>query len=40
MSDGTWYRHPETDKPWANYTNCVDTDDLKVCYLLIIVRFD
>ncbi|XP_026809310.1 calcitonin gene-related peptide type 1 receptor-like [Rhopalosiphum maidis] len=27
LSDGTWYRHPETGKQWANYTSCVDVDD-------------
>ncbi|CAH1713994.1 calcitonin gene-related peptide type 1 receptor-like isoform X2 [Aphis gossypii] len=27
LSDGTWYRHPDTGIQWANYTSCVDVDD-------------
>ncbi|XP_067131702.1 calcitonin gene-related peptide type 1 receptor-like isoform X2 [Centruroides vittatus] len=27
-SDGTWYRHPVTNKTWSNYTTCVDREDL------------
>ncbi|KAM4550381.1 calcitonin gene-related peptide type 1 receptor isoform 1-T2 [Fundulus diaphanus] len=26
-ADGQWFRHPETKKPWTNYTLCVATDD-------------
>ncbi|GBN16326.1 Calcitonin gene-related peptide type 1 receptor, partial [Araneus ventricosus] len=26
--DGTWYRHPDTNRTWSNYTTCVDKDDL------------
>ncbi|KAK6620445.1 hypothetical protein RUM44_006846 [Polyplax serrata] len=29
-SNGSWYKHPETQKPWSNYTTCVDQDDLSV----------
>ncbi|XP_025417455.1 calcitonin gene-related peptide type 1 receptor-like isoform X2 [Sipha flava] len=29
LPDGTWYRHPETGRQWANYTGCVDVDDLE-----------
>lgn len=28
LEDGTWFRHPETNKPWSNYTTCVDQEDL------------
>ncbi|XP_050436579.1 calcitonin gene-related peptide type 1 receptor-like [Adelges cooleyi] len=30
LKDGTWFRHPETNKTWSNYTTCVDLDDLKL----------
>ncbi|GFR12928.1 calcitonin receptor [Trichonephila clavata] len=26
--DGTWYRHPDTNRTWSNYTTCVDKEDL------------
>ncbi|KAK9877387.1 hypothetical protein WA026_017782 [Henosepilachna vigintioctopunctata] len=26
--DGTWFIHPESNRTWANYTQCVDKDDL------------
>lgn len=29
-SNGTWYRHPMTNRYWSNYTTCVDTVDLAV----------
>ncbi|KAK6631166.1 hypothetical protein RUM43_014262 [Polyplax serrata] len=29
-SNGSWYKHPETQKPWSNYTTCVDQDDLSI----------
>ena len=28
--DGTWFRHPETNKTWSNYTTCVNLDDFEV----------
>uniref|UniRef100_T1JHE1 G-protein coupled receptors family 2 profile 1 domain-containing protein n=1 Tax=Strigamia maritima TaxID=126957 RepID=T1JHE1_STRMM len=28
MPDAQWFRHPETNASWSNYTSCVDTDDL------------
>lgn len=28
LEDGTWFRHPETNKTWSNYTTCVDQEDL------------
>ncbi|CAB3372772.1 Hypothetical predicted protein [Cloeon dipterum] len=27
--NGTWFRHPDTGKPWSNYTTCVDVEDLQ-----------
>ncbi|XP_053207328.1 calcitonin gene-related peptide type 1 receptor-like isoform X2 [Panonychus citri] len=29
LEDGNWFRHPDTNKTWSNYTTCVDKDDLK-----------
>ncbi|ALC48511.1 hec [Drosophila busckii] len=29
LSNGSWLRHPESNKIWSNYTNCVDTPDLE-----------
>ncbi|CAM1305626.1 CALCRL (predicted) [Pycnogonum litorale] len=26
--NGTWFLHPQTKKPWSNYTTCVDQEDL------------
>ncbi|XP_014661438.1 PREDICTED: calcitonin gene-related peptide type 1 receptor-like [Priapulus caudatus] len=26
--DGTWWRHPETNKSWSNYTTCIDLENL------------
>nr|UTE79860.1 diuretic hormone receptor [Lymantria dispar] len=26
-ADGTWWRHPETGRPWSNYTTCVRPED-------------
>ncbi|XP_049884672.1 calcitonin gene-related peptide type 1 receptor-like isoform X2 [Pectinophora gossypiella] len=26
--NGTWFMHPEANKPWTNYTTCVDVEDL------------
>lgn len=28
LDDGTWFKHPETNKTWSNYTTCVDQEDL------------
>ncbi|XP_050533599.1 calcitonin gene-related peptide type 1 receptor-like isoform X2 [Daktulosphaira vitifoliae] len=30
LKDGSWFKHPETNKSWSNYTTCVDLDDLKL----------
>ncbi|GLV48643.1 hector [Carabus blaptoides fortunei] len=28
LENGSWYRHPQSpDKPWANYTTCLDWED-------------
>ncbi|XP_033219249.1 calcitonin gene-related peptide type 1 receptor-like [Belonocnema kinseyi] len=27
-TDGTWFRHPESQKTWSNYTTCVNIEDL------------
>ncbi|XP_023244517.1 calcitonin receptor-like, partial [Centruroides sculpturatus] len=32
--DGTWYRHPHTNRTWSNYTTCIDQDDLSTIDLL------
>ncbi|XP_063383616.1 calcitonin gene-related peptide type 1 receptor isoform X1 [Cydia fagiglandana] len=26
-SNGTWWRHPNTGKPWSNYTTCIKPED-------------
>ncbi|EFN82944.1 Calcitonin receptor [Harpegnathos saltator] len=26
--NGTWYRHPESNQIWSNYTTCVNLQDL------------
>lgn len=28
LSNGSWYRHPESNIEWSNYTNCVDNEEL------------
>ncbi|XP_032527603.2 calcitonin gene-related peptide type 1 receptor-like isoform X1 [Danaus plexippus] len=28
MENGVWFLHPEGNRPWTNYTTCVDIDDL------------
>ena len=28
-SHGTWWIHPESNKSWSNYTNCLDHKDYK-----------
>ena len=30
--DGTWFRHPQSNLIWSNYTTCVDVEDLEVKY--------
>lgn len=32
-SDGEWFKHPETNKSWSNYTTCVNVEDLEVSVL-------
>ncbi|XP_043593236.1 calcitonin receptor-like isoform X9 [Bombus pyrosoma] len=37
-SNGTWFRHPESDQVWSNYTTCVNLQDLSItCRLLHII---
>ncbi|CAG5007226.1 unnamed protein product [Parnassius apollo] len=28
--NGTWLVHPNTSKPWTNYTTCIDVEDLNI----------
>ncbi|XP_063837281.1 calcitonin receptor-like isoform X5 [Ostrinia nubilalis] len=28
LENGTWFLHPEGNKPWTNYTTCIDVEDL------------
>lgn len=28
--EGSWFRHPESNQTWSNYTTCVDVEDLEV----------
>ncbi|XP_075210747.1 calcitonin gene-related peptide type 1 receptor-like isoform X2 [Lycorma delicatula] len=30
LNDGSWFRHPDSNKTWSNYTTCVDMEDLKL----------
>ncbi|XP_039281603.1 calcitonin gene-related peptide type 1 receptor isoform X2 [Nilaparvata lugens] len=30
LMDGTWFRHPDSNKTWSNYTTCVDLEDLEL----------
>ncbi|KAG8325562.1 hypothetical protein J6590_064343 [Homalodisca vitripennis] len=29
LEDGSWFKHPESNKTWSNYTTCVDMEDLQ-----------
>lgn len=29
-SSGNWFRHPETNRTWTNYTTCIDVKDYEV----------
>ncbi|XP_016956374.1 calcitonin gene-related peptide type 1 receptor [Drosophila biarmipes] len=29
LENGSWFRHPESNQTWSNYTNCVDYEDLE-----------
>ncbi|XP_057336621.1 calcitonin gene-related peptide type 1 receptor-like isoform X1 [Microplitis mediator] len=35
--NGSWFRHPETNSVWSNYTTCVNTDDLHWAQQLNII---
>lgn len=40
LQDGSWFKHPDSNKTWSNYTTCVDLDDLKVgVYVCVCVFF-
>ncbi|XP_065559051.1 parathyroid hormone 2 receptor-like isoform X2 [Artemia franciscana] len=30
LPDGTWFRHPESNFTWSNYTTCLDTESFEV----------
>ncbi|CAK9304519.1 unnamed protein product [Gordionus sp. m RMFG-2023] len=30
LPDGTWYKHPFTNKTWSNYTTCIDIGDYEL----------
>ncbi|XP_068219657.1 calcitonin gene-related peptide type 1 receptor-like [Palaemon carinicauda] len=32
--DGSWFRHPETNLTWSNYTTCIDLEDLMIRQLI------
>lgn len=39
--NGTWFRHPESNQIWSNYTTCVNLQDLSVSnvsYILPLAR--
>ena len=29
-ADGTWFRHPHSNRTWSNYTNCVNWDHVNI----------
>ena len=33
--EGEWWRHPETNLTWSNYTQCVNLQDLEVSIYLL-----
>jgi calcitonin receptor-like len=28
--EGVWFKHPQSNLTWSNYTTCVDVEDLHV----------
>ena len=30
MENGEWWRHPDTNMTWSNYTQCINLQDLEV----------
>ncbi|XP_042890964.1 calcitonin gene-related peptide type 1 receptor-like isoform X2 [Penaeus japonicus] len=32
--DGTWFKHPDNNRTWSNYTTCVDLNDLMMRQLI------
>lgn len=42
LENGTWFRHPESNKTWSNYTTCIDLDDFQVCgvsFVMVLLSF-
>lgn len=37
--EGTWFRHPESNLIWSNYTTCVDVEDLEVNEIMVFDYF-
>jgi hypothetical protein len=29
-NDATWFKHPDTNRSWTNYTTCIDVQDFEV----------
>ncbi|KAG5683133.1 hypothetical protein PVAND_012433 [Polypedilum vanderplanki] len=29
-SDSTWFKHPDTNRSWTNYTTCIDVQDFEL----------
>lgn len=38
-SDGTWYRHPDTQSPWTNYSPCSHTEKVRRAKTVLYVYF-
>lgn len=38
--DGTWFRHPQTNRAWSNYTTCINFDDFEVSKWHAMLKFD
>ncbi|XP_077299605.1 diuretic hormone 31 Receptor isoform X2 [Arctopsyche grandis] len=36
-ANGTWFRHPVSNKEWSNYTTCVNVDDLSMRQSVVTV---
>ncbi|XP_076094825.1 calcitonin gene-related peptide type 1 receptor-like [Mytilus galloprovincialis] len=37
--DGTWYRHPDSDRVWTNYSPCSDTEKVRRAENVLFVYF-
>ncbi|XP_034242766.1 calcitonin receptor [Thrips palmi] len=38
LSNGSWFRHPETGNEWSNYTTCINYDDLAFRNSIILIN--